>query len=85
MRSMVEGQDCLPLRVLWPVHLGLMSRNHGSVHGFLSRWIKDPWLSRAAFLSESLVFLIFTCQSFHLLRFLQTSPKFCKLAPVYSV
>jgi hypothetical protein len=50
MRSVADGQDRVPLRVLCSVHCGLVSRDHGSVHGFLSRWIKDPCLSRATFL-----------------------------------
>jgi hypothetical protein len=31
-----------------PVHRALVGRDHGTVHGFLSRWIGDPQLSIAA-------------------------------------
>jgi hypothetical protein len=81
VRSPANGSDQIGVYPFGVVHRGPVHR----VHRSHSRWIEDPWLNQAAFFYEPLSFHEFTCRSFHLSRFLQISPRFYELAPVFSV
>jgi hypothetical protein len=49
VRSPANGSDLNGAYPLGAVYRGPVHQVHGVAHGFLSRWIKDPWLGRATF------------------------------------